>query len=226
MAKLSKEEKARKKAEEMEGWPTYGAPGHEVKPDPKQIYATPDPFMKWVGTFWGERTLDACALLHNAKARNFIGPPGYVPESQGQGLPLWLAEDGLKSPWNVEGLGRPMVWCNPGFADVEPWLEKALEESIDRDAHVLLLTHVSTARWFRKFHKHATVWLPYPRIDFIAPNELETSDSNPRDSMLWEFCKHSGIGQVIVPEEWPKPKKVRKARKPQKAPEETKDQQA
>lgn len=58
-------------------------------------------------------TLDVCAQAHNAKcARHF------TPEN-----------DGLAQSWAGE-----VVWCNPPFSSIEPWVEKAWAEHLRPDS--------------------------------------------------------------------------------------------
>lgn len=76
-------------------------------------------------------TLDVAAARHNAKCRRYytLGPgPLYLarqlsifPE-EFVGDPDALGIDGLAHRWER----GEVIWCNPPFSDIEPWVEKAV----------------------------------------------------------------------------------------------------
>jgi hypothetical protein len=75
-------------------------------------------------------TLDVAAARHNAKCKRFYAKAPWAPfEAQQCGLwpepwrenPDALALDGLAQPWGDD----EVVWCNPPFSDLYPWVEKA-----------------------------------------------------------------------------------------------------
>lgn len=173
----------------------------QVEIQARQCWATPDKFVRWMASQVGEFTLDPCAVRETSKAPNYYGPPGYRPdraETSTDPAPTWIGEDGLAQPWYDH-----RVWCNPGFSNVQPWLSKAMAESTDNGAHVFVLTHLSTAQWFRKFEPLCTkIWLPYPRINFAPPAGIK-AESNPRDSMIWEFSGGEfDPARIYVPPIW------------------------
>jgi len=168
---------------------TYGCAQGEVTLPARQCWSTPDEFVKWVETFRDVKfDLDVCAVLQTSKAPNFVGPPGYVPEGQGSGYSNWVGEDGLMTSWDLPSRGKTVVWCNPGFSDVDPWLKKAALEAGAGTSHCFVLTHASTSPWFRDWYPHVThLWAPYPRVNFDPPSKDIPKSSNPRDVFLWEF---------------------------------------
>lgn len=62
-------------------------------------------------------TLDVCALPHNAKCANY-----YTPE-----------QNGLEQDW------RGVVWCNPPYSDIRPWIVKAWEEFSTSSPAIVML---------------------------------------------------------------------------------------
>lgn len=75
-------------------------------------------------------TLDVAAARHNAKCKRYyaLGPSSPIERRQGQlfptslmGDPEALGYDGLAQPWGDDEI----VWCNPPFSDLEPWIAKA-----------------------------------------------------------------------------------------------------
>lgn len=75
-------------------------------------------------------TLDVAAARHNAKCKRFYAKAPWTP-LQAKQCGLWpeswvdhpdaLALDGLAQPWAE----NEVVWCNPPFSDIAPWVEKA-----------------------------------------------------------------------------------------------------
>lgn len=63
-------------------------------------------------------TLDACALPENAKCSRY-----FTPE-----------QDGLAQSWAGE-----VIWCNPPYSNIGPWVEKAWAEAMAAKAIVLLV---------------------------------------------------------------------------------------
>lgn len=75
-------------------------------------------------------TLDVAAARHNAKcARYYSLPPQPLADTRQLRLfeELFVGDadavglDGLMQPW-AEG---EVIWCNPPFSDIEPWVERA-----------------------------------------------------------------------------------------------------
>ena len=79
-----------------------------MKSSEKQDWSTPQVFVDAVGRHLnvGGFDLDVCAASENAKA------PSWYTE----------ADDGLQQPW------YGAVWCNPPYAEVEAWFNKANHE--------------------------------------------------------------------------------------------------
>ena len=192
-------------------WPSYGATNYQITPDPRQIYGTPWPFMGWINEHWQQRDLDVCAIEENRKCPYYIGPPGYAPAGEAEG---WIGSNGLEVPWIVPGsASNAKVWCNPGFDDVGPWLRKAALEAHVNNAHCLVITHVGMAEWFESAYDDCfRLYRVYPRIDYDAAPGIITSDSNPRDTFLWEFRREQlkpGLQRFVHDLKWPKPAKIR-----------------
>ena len=63
-------------------------------------------------------TLDAAAASHNAKCERFYS----------------IDDDGLRQSWAGE-----VVWCNPPYSGIRPWVEKAWLEAPTARAIVMIL---------------------------------------------------------------------------------------
>lgn len=73
------------------------------------------------------------------------------------------ADDGLASPWNVDGL----VFVNPPYKKVMPWIEKALEETSVNKHIVFLLNACTDTKWFHHaLDSGASVCLLKGRLKF------------------------------------------------------------
>jgi phage N-6-adenine-methyltransferase len=139
--------------------------------------------------FWGavdgrfEFELDVCATAENSKCPHFISPE----------------QDALKTLWSyVDCRYYRTFWCNPGFSNLMPWMKRA-HDAAQRGGTAVVLSHAShTAQWARFAMQHATeLWLPYPRIQFIAPVGVKQT-SNTRDSMLWIFTPWGNHGKALI----------------------------
>lgn len=146
--------------------------------DARDCWETPADFWQAVNARF-QFTLDVCATEANTKCRLFISPE----------------EDALKPEriWDA-----CHAWCNPGFSNLMPWMQKA-EQQARQGTTTAVLSHAShTARWAQYGMKHATeLWLPCPRIQFIAPAGVPQS-SNNRDSMLWIFTPWGNHGEARI----------------------------
>lgn len=155
----------------------------------RDSWGTPPDFWKWVDEIF-HFNIDACATPKNKKC------------------PRALYTDSLNKSWGrfTEGdTENWSVWCNPGYSDVTPWLEKAYSETQkDPDMTAVVLTHAGIGtRWFRKYSELAdSIWLLTPRINFIAPEGIKQT-SNPRDNILWIFRKKGiEVEAAISLESW------------------------
>lgn len=100
----------------------------------KQDYCTPPEFLEALKKKLNieEFTLDVAASVENAVAKRFYTE----------------AEDGLIQPWACRG----WVFCNPPFADIEPWVKKAKKEAYDSYVWSAILVPASTgANWWRDY---------------------------------------------------------------------------
>src|SRR5690606_41884472 len=89
----------------------------------EQSVGTPRVFLDAVEACFGTITLDVAASPHNAVCERFIDE----------------AQNGLTTPRDPAGLN----WCNPPFARIASWVERAYAEARDNSARSLLLPPAS-----------------------------------------------------------------------------------
>jgi hypothetical protein len=78
----------------------------------------------------------------------------------------YLKDEGRGIEWRQ---WRGAVWCNPPFADIEPWVEAALGYD---DAVYMLCPANPCSAWFRRaIHNMCNVVIPNRRICFWHPDE-------------------------------------------------------
>jgi len=126
-------------------------------------------------------TLDVAAARHNAKCRRYYAKAGYTAAEarQGQlfptslmGDPEALGYDGLAQTWGPD----EVIWCNPPFSDLEPWMAKA---------------HGDAATWVMLLPANRTeqpAWQRYvePYRDGRAPGGPEVRFLPGRRSFLYQ----------------------------------------
>ncbi len=136
----------------------------------EQAWRTPD----WLYRLLDQRfafALDAAASSDNAKHENY-----YDEQS-----------DGLTQPW------CHTTFCNPPWANPEPWVAKACAEAQDDGTRsVLLLPQLGiTTNWYRKHRHCARTEIISPRIAYDG-----TKTSPPGGSMLMVFGD-GGEGSLV-----------------------------
>lgn len=73
--------------------------------------------------------------------------------------------DGLDDPWPGGGL----VWCNPPYSDVAPWLRRCAAAAFDRPVIALVPVSVETAAWWSHvWAPRAVVLMPRGRVRFVG----------------------------------------------------------
>lgn len=98
-----------------------------AKPEVDNLATPPEMFAPFHDRF--RFTIDVAALPHNTKLERYFAPPG----ARGLGAGA-RGINGLECSWAGE-----RVWCNPPYSEIEPWVQKAWEESARADLIVMLL---------------------------------------------------------------------------------------
>ena len=130
----------------------------------RQEWQTPDDFWQVVfREFYFD--LDVAATAQNAKTERYIGP---------------------------NDLGRVWAeynWCNPGFSNFMPWMERAVEEAQARNTTVVMALISPSTKWWHwtvTENRADEVRLLRPRVQFVAPPGIKQS-SNAHENCLVVF---------------------------------------
>jgi hypothetical protein len=83
--------------------------------------------------------------------------------------PDWSPEhyDGLVDDWKLPPIGDQLVYINPPYSNVMPWVERALEEITharlceQKMTIVMLLKHDSSTKWYAKLHSAGAKFLMF-----------------------------------------------------------------
>lgn len=120
-------------------------------------------------------TLDVAAARHNAKCKRYyaLGPsPAYDPRQLGLfpelfvGDPEAIGINGLKQPWAA----GEIIWCNPPFSDIEPWVFAATH--CPATVVMLLPANRTEQPWWQRWIEHQrdgrAGWGSSPETRFLA----------------------------------------------------------
>lgn len=146
----------------------------------RQVMRTPDGIAEWCAQKFGCK-VDLAASPSNKKFRLYFSDhkPMNAEEADGyQG-------DALLDDWGI----RPDVagFCNPPYADLAPWLQKAGVEAGGGFTSVFLIPSFNGDAWAREVWESAQeVILIEGRINFIKPDGTPLK-GNGRGSMLVVF---------------------------------------
>lgn len=139
-------------------------------PDPRQCWRTPPELWAKMNRIW-QFDMDAAADAQSALCGLWCGPD-HLPDYR----------DGLSADW------ASRTYCNPGYANVGPWLAKAWREVRQGKCELaVVLTHVSTStEWFLEAMKADEIIFLWPRVNFVPAPGVKSS-SNNKDNMLSVF---------------------------------------
>lgn len=132
-----------------------------------QDYATPPELMQAIERDFAKIAFDLAATAENTKA------------------PFWIEKDfrgsgSLKVDWLADynyHKSNGVLWLNPPFKTVRPWMEKCRDEAA-RGARILSLTKASIgARWYREVvAPNAASYILGSRVTFVGEAQGFTQD--------------------------------------------------
>ena len=138
----------------------------------RQEWETPPDFWQAVNRMY-EFQVDVCASRWNTKC------PMFVPVETNA-----LHEH---TTWITEKLNR--AWCNPGFADVQRWHQKACEQAQRHPSGLVVMIGIPGASqgWYEYAQQYADEIVDLsPRVNFLAPWPIKQS-TNTRESQLFIY---------------------------------------
>jgi phage N-6-adenine-methyltransferase len=164
---------------------TFVMPPPKQKPGlSRQDYQTPPEFLEAVKSRLGIRAfaIDLAASAENTAASRFYSE----------------ADDSLKQPWTVGGWG----WLNPPFARIEPWVQRAYDQSrIGARVAVLVPAGVGSNWWRDWVHGKALALMLNGRITFVGEPTCY-----PKDCCLLLYAPYVAPGYDVW--SWPEQPKV------------------
>ena len=150
----------------------------EEKRELLQQLATPPDFWAVINAEF-DFQIDVCALAHTAKCNAYYGPDH---ECQ-----CWRDALNASTDWVDSVYQR--AWCNPGFAKVLPWHQKAYAEAQKHPSAVVVLIGLpgGSQDWWHFAYNHATqVRTLDDRVQYIPPPGIEDK-GNSRESWLFIY---------------------------------------
>ena len=128
-----------------------------------QDIETPDEFIDAVASRFGNPKFDLAATEANKKAEWYYGPGSSLGEDS-------LAMNWSRIAWVERNEPqRKLLWLNPPFDPIEPWVAKCAEE-YQRGARILLLCRgsIDSNWWWQYIQPNAVVYALTPRIKFVG----------------------------------------------------------
>ena len=86
-------------------------------------------------------------------------------------------------------------WCNPPYSDIQPWVNKAAEESNKGRTTVMLIPSDTSTDWFNTCWDTASdIWFVHGRISFISSLTGKPVSGNNKGSMVvvWDGEEYHG----------------------------------
>ncbi len=137
---------------------------------PRDCWETPLPLFELLDDEFAF-TLDAAAKMCNRKCMDFLGPDNDDPAKQ----------DALGTPWR-----NNVVWLNPPYSDVFPWVHKAyIESQLGATVVVLVKNDPSTAWWVEWAMRATEIRLLIgARVQFVPPEGVKKSSNSHTSAVL------------------------------------------
>lgn len=152
----------------------------KTDPEHKDHWATPQWVVDGLFRFVEEKglvpkgleTLDVCASELNPKC------PYYIDEETNT----------LTSEWGDDQL----CWLNPPYSNVQPFLEKAIEETGNGNYTVALLKNDCSTKWFNYAIENASavIFITLGRIGFVSAVSGESVGGNNFSSVAFLFAPY------------------------------------
>ena len=115
---------------------------------------------------------------------------------------ICVEDDALSDyPWIRPNNGILRAYCNPGFGNMSPWIEKAAQEVV-RDTRAIIcvlgLCAPSTKWWQKAVASASEIRLLAPRVQFQAPDPRIPHSSNARDCAVFVFRGNGVVKEAHI----------------------------
>jgi phage N-6-adenine-methyltransferase len=102
-------------------------------------------------------------------------------------------ENALDQNWSVWG-----NWCNPPYSNINPWVEKAIEELKRGCLTVMIIPADTSVKWFKlAFENCSECHFISGRIAFINSETQKPVSGNNKGSVVFVFDPHSPIKSQV-----------------------------
>lgn len=153
--------------------------GSKTPKEQRNLWQTPPGLFQYANKRWGRFCVDLAANAQNAKCANYYG----------QRLPGFALVDGLTHSWSDDYPGGT-GWLNPPYDDIDPWVEKAIDEATKGFSTVMLIpTPNGDARDALLLTAPTEITYIVGRVGYIRPNGTVVK-GNPRGSAFFYFGAH------------------------------------
>ena len=143
----------------------------------KDCWQTPDPIFDNLNKEF-KFTGDVAASYSNSKCKDFLKED----------------DDALSLNWFM------VSWCNPPYSNIQPWVEKAVEQHTSGKTIVMLVPADTSVKWFKKAYESCNeVRFISGRISFINAETLKPVNGNNKGSVLfiWRgYCPSFSVTMV------------------------------
>lgn len=153
----------------------------------RQCWRTPDDFFAAINAEFAF-DVDVAASVDNARCQVFISEQfDALAETTS-----WFDFQGVhETPWEPTHIDVRLrnAYCNPGFGNVLPWVQKAHTETqrVPNSVAVVMAHGGLASDWFRFAAANASeIRLLSPRVQYMAPPGVKQS-SNSRDCVAMVF---------------------------------------
>lgn len=171
-----------------------------------QELATPPDFWSVINAEF-DFQIDVCAHEQNAKCARFIDQEIDALDPN----VYWLGPDyaQFKFLGGSDVISRHYdihrAWCNPGFANVLPWHQRAHAEAQKHPGNVVVVIGLpgGSQDWFRFAMEHATeIRALADRVQYVTPPGIEDK-GNSRESWLFVYRKKvTGAPALFLRDDW------------------------
>lgn len=155
---------------------------------------TPIHIVEWCAVNYG-CDVDLAASYKNKKFHYYFSDekPNTVQEADG------YCGNALIGQWGVDEDDYHVGFCNPPYADLTPWLDKAIVEAeTNQFISIFLIPTFNGDKWARLAYQATEIIFIEGRINFIKESDGRPLKGNGRGSMLCVFSPFQGTSPATA----------------------------